>query len=109
MIVKDYYSEKEFAMIKECSPHWASLIEKNESYNGCSIVCIPPKILDCVAMECFLENKQGPAVDSLRRCINTLKNSKMHRMTPEYDALIVLDDDNHSYAMECAFGSHGQG
>ncbi len=80
---KDYYSEKEFAMIEACSPYWATLIE-----GGVSVTSIPPNVLDCVAMECFLENKHGPAVDSLRRCVNALKNSKMHRMTPEYDALI---------------------
>lgn len=80
---KHFYSEKEFAMIQACSPHWASLIEK-----GVSLTSIPPQVLDMVAMECFLENKRGLAVDSLRRCVNALKNSKMYRGTPEYDALI---------------------
>lgn len=91
-------------MIQTCSPHWASLIEK-----GVSLTSIPPQVLDMVAMECFLENKRGSAVDSLRRCVNALKNSKMYRGTPEYDALITLDDDNHSNAMVSAFGWHGQG
>ena len=83
---KKFYSDKEFEMIKMCSPHWASLIEK-----GVSITSIPPNVLDCVVMEVFLENKQGHAVDSLRKCVNALKNSKLHRMTPEYDSLIVLE------------------
>lgn len=85
--MKHFYSEKEFAMIKACSPHWASLIER-----GVSVTSIPPQVLDMVVMEVFLENKQGPAVESLRRCVNSLKNvKKLYRMTPEYDALITLD------------------
>lgn len=85
--MKHFYSEKEFAMIQACSPHWASLIEK-----GASVTSIPPQVLDMVVMEVFLENKQGPAVESLRRCVNSLKNvRKLYRMTPEYDALIQLD------------------
>ena len=100
--MKHYYSKKEFAMIQACSPHWASLIEKEVS-----ITSIPPSVLDCVVMECFLENKQGSAVESLRRCMNALKHSKMHRMTPEYDALIKLDD-THIQTMKSTFGWHGQ-
>lgn len=91
-------------MIQDCSPHWASLIEK-----GVSLTSIPPTVLDMVAMEVFLDNKQGPAVESLRRCINAVRNCSPYRMTSEYDALITLDDDNHSNAMESAFGWHGQG
>lgn len=75
-------------MIQACSPHWASLIETEVSFAS-----VPPKVLDCVVMEVFLKNKQGPAVESLRRCVNAIKHSKMYRMTPEYDALIKLDDD----------------
>lgn len=84
--MKRFYSEKEFEMIKACSPHWASLIEK-----GVSITSVPPTVLECVVMEVFLENKTGPAVDSLRRCVNSIKNCSPYRMTPEYDALIQLD------------------
>lgn len=91
-------------MIQACSPHWASLIEK-----GVSVTSVPPTVLDCVVMEVFLENKTGPAVDSLRRCVAAVKKRSPYRMTPEYDALIVLDDDNHSKVMESAFGWHGQG
>ncbi len=75
-------------MINACSPHWASLIEK-----GTSITSVPPTVLDCVVMEVFLENKQGPEVDSLRRCVKALKNSELYRMTPEYDALIQLTEE----------------
>lgn len=104
--MKSDYSKKEFAMIQICSQHWAN------------IVCLPHlkfnpvSVLECVAMECFLENKRGLAVNSLRRCLNALKNSKMYRGTPEYEALIVLNDDNDDTfenAMTSAFGWHGQG
>ena len=97
------YSEKEFAMVQACSPHWAM------------IVCLPHlqfnpvSVLECVMKEVFLENKQGPAVESLRRCLREFNYNRVYRMTPEYDALIQLNNDNHSYAMESAFGCHGQG
>lgn len=81
------YSKKEFAMIKKLSPFWANLIEtgKNDSV-------MPPEVLKLVAMECFLENKQGKAVDSLRRCVRANRNCDPYRMTPEYEALIELDE-----------------
>lgn len=84
--MKHHYSQKEFDMIKACSPHWASLIEK-----GVTLTSVPPAVLDCVVMEVFLENKTGPAVESLRRCVNAIKQCSPYRMTPEYDSLIKLE------------------
>lgn len=78
------YSSKEFAMIKACSPHWAKLIAESK------VDFCPPTVLDLVAREVFLENKSGPAVESLRRCLKAFHDGKVYRMTPEYDELIQL-------------------
>lgn len=78
------YSDKEFAMIQAISPYWAKLIsETNGDFN-------PPNVLELVAREAFIENKTGPAVDSLRRCLKAFLNKKVCRMTPEFDELIQL-------------------
>ena len=39
----------------------------------------------------FLDNDQGQHAESLRNCINSL-NFGGHRMTPEFDSLIEVDD-----------------
>ena len=39
---------------------------------------------------CFRLNKQGPAVDSLRRCVNALHNCTCYRMSQAWDAMITL-------------------
>jgi hypothetical protein len=83
--MKSDYSEKEFAMIKELSPHWANIIEADIHSN-----LMPPSVLEILAMECFREDRKGPEVESLRRCMKALKACKPYRMTDEYDDLINL-------------------
>lgn len=83
--MKSDYSEKEFAMVKALSPYWAKLIEDDKvSFT------FPPKVLEVIGMDCFIDNKTGPAVDSLRRCLKACKNCNPYRMTKEYDDLIQL-------------------
>lgn len=41
--------------------------------------------------KCFLENKSGVAVDSLRRCVIALKSGTVYRLTQEWDDLIELN------------------
>jgi hypothetical protein len=79
------YSEKEFAMIKSLSPHWAKLIESDKTSS-----VMPPQLLSIVALQCFIDNSSGPAVESLRRCVRACQNCKPYRMTKEYDDLIQL-------------------
>lgn len=38
----------------------------------------------------FMENINGPAVESLRRCYVALKNQTIHRKTAEWDEMIQL-------------------
>lgn len=83
--MKSDYSDKEFTMIKELSPHWAQIIEEDKDSSF-----VPPRILEIIAMDCFINNTTGPAVESLRRCIKACKNCKPYRMTKEYDDLIQL-------------------
>jgi hypothetical protein len=84
--MKADYSEKEFKMIQACSPHWADIVERNVDSE-----VFPVKILELVGMECFIENKTGKAVDSLRRCLKAMRDCSPYRETPEYEALIELD------------------
>lgn len=40
----------------------------------------------------FCNNLQGPAVDSLRRCYTAIRKCSVYRCTPEWEALIKLED-----------------
>jgi hypothetical protein len=42
----------------------------------------------------FLMNSGGAADESLRRCVRAMNASFPHRMTPAWDAMIELDDDD---------------
>ncbi len=53
---------------------------------------LPHVIYNMIAHECFIFNDSGPAVDSIRRCIQALDNCHPHRMTKEFDDLIYLED-----------------
>jgi len=84
--MKQDYSEKEFEMIKLISPKWATLIKE-----GGDDSVVPPTVLRLLAEECFIFNKQGPAVESLRRCLKALLyDINVYRKTPEYEVLIQL-------------------
>jgi hypothetical protein len=83
--MKSDYSEKEFNMIKEISPKWAEIIEKDTNST-----IMPPEVLRILAEECFAFNKQGPAVESLRRCYKALHYGNIYRNTPEYEKLIQM-------------------
>lgn len=58
-----------------------------------------PQLLSVVPMyriaveRTFLSAKEGPHVDSLRRCVEALNNIGPFRRTPEFDALIVLEGE----------------
>lgn len=83
--MKSDYSEKEFAMIKALSPLWAEIIESN-----CDSSLTASTILNRIAHNCFIDNTQGPAADSLRRCLKEMDAGTVYRMTKEYDNLISL-------------------
>jgi hypothetical protein len=40
----------------------------------------------------FLNNQQGPAVESLRRCLKAMWDCRLHRNTQEWDELIKLEE-----------------
>lgn len=43
----------------------------------------------------FISNEQGPWADSLRRCIQAMETCRIYRMTPEWDAMIECEEDQH--------------
>lgn len=45
---------------------------------------------DLLGTIAFLNKSEGPAADSLRRCIKAWGDNNPHRKTPEFDALIQL-------------------
>ena len=83
--MKANYSDKEFAMIKALSPQWAKIIEEGRDGSLAEV-----SVLRILVEHCFIENLQGLAVESLRRCYKAIRECKPYRMTPEYDALIQL-------------------
>lgn len=52
----------------------------------------PTQFYSILCGEVFMARLIGPDVDSLRRCIVALQDDKVRRLTPEFDALIRLDD-----------------
>jgi len=45
-------------------------------------------ILQMIGRDCFIENRQGVEVDSLRRCLKAIDNCSPYRRTEEYENLI---------------------
>lgn len=79
------YSDKELEMIKQLSNLWYGLIINNKDENF-----EPPTVYSILGVECFTYNTTGPAVESLRRCLLSFRESKIYRRTPEWDNLIQL-------------------
>jgi hypothetical protein len=50
----------------------------------------PLRVYEVAAVKAFRENSQGPAYDSLRRCLNYLEDAGNFRGNDEFDALIQL-------------------
>lgn len=97
--MKTDYSKKELEMIRFISPFWADTIEK-----GMDSSIIAPTLFDTLGLLCFVENKTGKAVDSLRRCIQALKKGTCLRLTKEFDALIELP----TWATICKYMKHAE-
>lgn len=76
------YSEQEIALISALSSHWENVIKK--------AYIAPLPLYKILAVECFLANRQGPAVDALRRGLAALESCKIYRMTTEFDELIRI-------------------
>jgi len=83
--MKSDYSEKELLLIKTLAPKWFIIIKDNKD-----LLLFPPSVLKIIALDCFIENSTGKAVDSLRRCCLAIKNCDPYRMTTEYDNFIQL-------------------
>lgn len=53
---------------------------------------VEPVVLYHLCVEkAFVDDIQGPYVDSLRRCYRALLTCSVYRMTPEWDAMIRMD------------------
>lgn len=82
---RDKYSAKEQAMFEALG--LSGLMDH---------IDIPPSLYDIAGLKCFVEGTEGPAVESLRRCLKVLKGGwggvgeSLYRMTPEFDSLIDL-------------------
>jgi hypothetical protein len=50
----------------------------------------PLRVYETAALKVFRENRQGPAVDSLRRCLNYLEYAGNFRCNDAFDSLIRL-------------------
>ncbi len=77
--MKYNYSNAEIKIIETISP--SSLQLTTESI-------YPSTVFEMMAIQCFIENKTGPAVDALRRALKASRNCNPFRETPEYEELI---------------------
>ena len=75
------YSKKEIQMFTALNPFYKKLIESNMAASGLYRIAVE---------DCFVQNLQGSAVESLRRTATALRDCKPYRMTPEFDSLISL-------------------
>lgn len=58
----------------------------------------PSMIYSMAVARSFAEGATGLAVESLRRCFVALSSATVPRLTPEFDALIVLQEDENNIA-----------
>lgn len=86
------YSPSELEMIRRISTHWHKLITEDK------VDIAPIRVFEILAKECFLQRLEGSAVDSLRRCLKALEQGIVYRNSPEWEALIILDDSDVSLA-----------
>lgn len=70
------YSEKEKALI--------------DSFGFSHMIAYdyPYALYRIIAEDCFINNKTGKNVESLRRILSALRNCTVYRMTKEFDDLI---------------------
>ena len=78
------YSEKELKLIKQLG--YMDLLSVE-----------PIALYRIIAMNLFKQNKTGVLVDSVRMCLNAIDNGTPHRLTKEFDDLIVLEVQSVSY------------
>lgn len=52
----------------------------------------PVGLYKMAAEKCFIEDRRGAAVDSLRRCMEALSKHNPYRLTPEFEELIQLGE-----------------
>lgn len=75
------YSQKEFEMIKAIHPEYSKYLDNHPIF----------VVYRMTAEYAFVNNLQGKAVDSLRRCLKEMyKVDAIYRNTPEWDNLIEL-------------------
>jgi hypothetical protein len=77
------YSKAELKLISVLSSHWFNIIKQTS--------IIPSSIYGMIAQELFIENRQGPEVDALRRVCRAISDCKPYRRTPEFDALCKFE------------------
>lgn len=73
------YSEAEQNLIKAISEHWYHVIHSTDM--------IPVTLYRILAVECFINNKQGPAIEALRKVCKAIEDCKIFRHTKEFDDL----------------------
>lgn len=73
------YSEAEYKLIAKISSHWSKVITLTNIN--------PPNLYAIMAQEAFIENKQGPEFEALRRACQACNTCKPYRFTPEFDKL----------------------
>lgn len=82
--VSNAFSQKELMMVSKIdSVFLNTVINTVKNYS-------PIVVFNALASICFIENKQGPAVESLRRCLRACEKGYPKRLTKEYDNLIIL-------------------
>jgi hypothetical protein len=79
-VLTEEMSQAEFAMFAELG--FSHLFHTNIAIMA---------FYEIVVRDAFINNKTGPAVESLRRCAAAIEHCSPYRRTPEFDALIQLD------------------
>ena len=76
------FSQAEVTLIKELGFSWL--------LDPVSRGSIPePKVYEIMALECFTDDRKGPAVEALRRAVRAIRNGE-YRKTPAFDALCSI-------------------
>lgn len=53
---------------------------------------VAPKAFEMAAMEAFCKDQKGPAVNAIRRMVIAMREGKIYRQTPEWEALCMMEE-----------------
>lgn len=78
------YSQAEIRLIEAIDPSWGTQEAAGR--------LVPGVLYTTLAVKCFMDKRIGPEVNALRRVLAALQESKIYRLTPDFDKLCEFEE-----------------